>query len=66
MNEALFAGTGGWVLKPDYLRPGADGSTSPPPPSVKSRLEIELIGASNLPRPEDAKKGLNPYVEVRF
>lgn len=65
LNEALFAGSHGWLLKPDYLRAKPDGSVPPLPVPVKSRLEIELVGASNLERPEDAKKGLNAYIEVR-
>lgn len=46
LNEALFAGTEGWVLKPPHLRrqPG-------PKPTGKIELTLEIAGASNLPVP---------------
>jgi phosphatidylinositol phospholipase C, delta len=45
MNEGLFAGTPGWVLKPDILRRKAEGYT--PPASRRVRLKGQVIGASS-------------------
>ena len=45
MNEGLFTGTPGWVLKPDFLRRKPEGHT--PPPSNKVRLKGEIAGASS-------------------
>jgi hypothetical protein len=69
LNEAMFAGTPGWVLKPEGHR-----STSP----VKSLkdaaahhtldLSIEFLAGQNIPLPpeEDDPKDFKPYVKVEL
>lgn len=47
INEALFTGTEGYVLKPPSLRQDGLGNR----PSGKVRLELEVFGASDLPVP---------------
>lgn len=56
LNEALFAGSDGWVLKTHE------------PSKGKRKVEIELIGACNLGKPEDVEAGecLEPYATVVF
>ncbi|KUI52868.1 1-phosphatidylinositol 4,5-bisphosphate phosphodiesterase 1 [Cytospora mali] len=62
LNEALFSGTDGYVLKPASLRSGGDGSMST---GQKKRLRLHIAGATDLPLPEgrDADD-LYPYVTV--
>ncbi|CEH18641.1 Phosphoinositide-specific phospholipase C [Ceraceosorus bombacis] len=57
LNEAMFANTDGWVLKPPHLRrqPG-------PKPSGKVQLRLEIAGATDLPVPDDREKDIKPYV----
>ncbi|KAH6901466.1 phospholipase C [Coprinopsis sp. MPI-PUGE-AT-0042] len=65
MNEGLFAGTPGWVLKPDILRRKAEGYT--PPPSKKVRLRGEIIGASCLPPPNGRSgKSFKAYLRAEL
>jgi phosphatidylinositol phospholipase C delta len=68
LNEALFSGHGGWVLKPPSLRaePGQEPEKSKRGGKVK--MELEIVGGSELPMPEDAKKQghLQPYVVVEL
>lgn len=60
LNEALFAGTDGYVLKPDALRPGGSGKLST---GIKQKLRLHVAGASNIQVPEgtDVDK-MKPYV----
>ena len=62
LNEALFAGTDGYVLKPAALRSG--GSTSPAAKTVqKKRLRLHIAGATDVPIPEGREAdSLQPYV----
>lgn len=55
LNEALFSGTDGYVLKPAYLRQGG----GPRPPARKKRLVLRVVGATDIP-PRD--KEMKPYV----
>jgi len=59
LNEALFSGTGGMVLKPGYIHHGDK-------PVVA--LSVEVIGASGLPCPEHMKdiSKLDPYVKIEL
>lgn len=64
MNDALFAGSAGFVLKPAHLRPDEQGQV---PIQVKKKgkveLKIHVVGASNLPLPaERDADSLRPYV----
>ena len=59
LNEALFSGTDGYVLKPRALLPGGSGELS----GRKKRLRLHVAGASDLPVPEGREaKDLKPYV----
>lgn len=60
LNEALFAGTDGYVLKPASLRRGGDGSVTT---GRKKRLRLHVAGATDVPLPEgrDADD-IKPYV----
>lgn len=55
LNEALFYGTDGFVLKPSYRRHGASGKPSP----RKKRLTLRVAGATDIP-PRD--KEMKPYL----
>ncbi|KAI5857544.1 PLC-like phosphodiesterase [Tricharina praecox] len=61
LNEGMFAGEGGYVLKPPGFRPG-----DAPPVFHKLDLTIDVIAAANLPMPEedDKAKSFEPYVKV--
>ncbi|KAI5808255.1 PLC-like phosphodiesterase [Peziza echinospora] len=63
LNEAMFSGEGGYVLKPAHIRPGYTG---PPPRERKLDLSIEVIAAQNLPLPDedDRPEKFEPYVKV--
>lgn len=60
LNEALFAGTDGYVLKPASLRHGGDGSMTT---GQKKRLRLHVAGATDIPLPQgrDADD-IKPYV----
>ncbi|KAJ6510429.1 PLC-like phosphodiesterase [Mycena sanguinolenta] len=58
LNEGMFVGSPGWVLKPAYLR-----TTDSNAPSQKSKLECEIAGISALPPPNGhANKSFSAYV----
>lgn len=59
LNEALFSGSDGYVLKPPGLRMGGDGNTS----LGKHRLKLHVAGATDLPLPKgkDADD-IRPYL----
>lgn len=57
INEALFASTDGWVLKPSYLR--REGGERP---SGRTELTLEIAGATDLAVPEGREKDIKPYV----
>lgn len=60
LNEALFAGTDGYVLKPASLRAGGDGTVTTGRPK---RLRVHVAGASDIPLAEDASPDdIKPYV----
>jgi phosphatidylinositol phospholipase C delta len=60
LNEALFSGSDGYVLKPAALRTGGDGKLST---GRKKTLRLHIAGASAVPVPEshDAED-IKPYV----
>ncbi|KAF8426194.1 PLC-like phosphodiesterase [Tirmania nivea] len=67
LNEGMFAGEGGYVLKPSHFRPRSDGGSPPPPPERKRLdLEIEVLAAQNIPLPDEGEdpRGFEPYVKV--
>jgi hypothetical protein len=63
LNEGLFAGEGGYVLKPEGFRPG-----DAPPQYKQLDLTIEIIAAANIPLPDknDKAKSFEPYVKVEI
>lgn len=63
LNDALFDGTGGWVLKPEHLRGTKRGDD---PRSGKRKLEVVIFGAKGLPDISDVGPGkkMEPYVKV--
>ncbi|KAK3309298.1 1-phosphatidylinositol-4,5-bisphosphate phosphodiesterase delta-3 [Chaetomium strumarium] len=50
LNDALFAGTPGYVLKPAALRPGGSGNPSSQAP--RKMLQLRVAGATDIPLPE--------------
>jgi len=82
LNEGMFAGTGGYVLKPDGYRgkkivsePNAatEAPVTIPPttPEIIHRtlnLKITVLAAQNLPLPhgDDKESGFRPYVKVEL
>ena len=60
LNEALFSGTDGFVLKPAPLRSGGDGKLVS---GRQKRLRLHIAGASDVPIPEgrDADD-IKPYI----
>ena len=70
LNEGMFAGENGWVLKPTgYLGTRGKGATIDRSISPRTlELRIELFAAQGLPTAEegrDAKK-LRPYVKIQL
>jgi phosphatidylinositol phospholipase C, delta len=76
LNEAMFAGYDGWVLKPNGFRTPdqggaaseAPGSKAPPPVAEKTmELKVQLFSGENLPPPpqKDAIHAakIKPYVQ---
>ncbi|EHK99266.1 putative 1-phosphatidylinositol-4,5-bisphosphate phosphodiesterase 1 [Glarea lozoyensis 74030] len=60
MNEALFSGTDGYVLKPPALRAGGSGSESWP---FEKKLRLHIAGATDVPIPKDGDAdAIKPYV----
>lgn len=79
LNEAMFAGTGGWVLKPEAYRSSTlfrqrSSSLLPPtrtdhatptgkPPKLLD-LSIHFLAAQNIPLPADGtQKSFRPYIK---
>lgn len=69
LNEAMFAGYGGWVLKPaGYLSTsGAEEARSAIPPKTLD-LSIEFIAGQDIPLPHDheSTKTFKPFVKVEI
>ncbi|KAJ8118049.1 hypothetical protein OPT61_g893 [Boeremia exigua] len=60
INEALFAGSGGYVLKPAALRAGGNGNILT---GRRKRLHLSVAGATDVPLPSDREHGdIKPYV----
>jgi hypothetical protein len=68
-NEAMFAGTPGWVLKPEGYRSTSDEATQKTA-AVHHNLDlsIEFLAGQDIPLPpeEDDPKDLKPYVKVEL
>ncbi|PVH97513.1 PLC-like phosphodiesterase [Periconia macrospinosa] len=61
LNEALFAGSGGYVLKPAALRAGGNGNTNT---GRRKKLRLHVAGATDVPLPEgrDKEDTIKPYL----
>ncbi|KAF2851468.1 PLC-like phosphodiesterase [Plenodomus tracheiphilus IPT5] len=60
VNEALFAGSGGYVLKPAALRAGGDGNLST---GRRRKLRLHVAGATDIPLPRDREhEDIKPYL----
>ena len=61
LGKFLENGNAGYLLKPQYLR-----DTSVAPPNKLKKVQITVISAQQLPKPESQSKGevIDPYVEV--
>jgi phosphatidylinositol phospholipase C delta len=60
LNEALFAGSGGYVLKPAALRAGGNGDLST---GRKKLLRLHVAGATSIPLPSDRETDdVKPYL----
>ncbi|KAK4173382.1 PLC-like phosphodiesterase [Triangularia setosa] len=60
LNDALFAGTQGYVLKPAHLLQSGSGS----PVKTRKQLKLWVGGASDVPVPKGRDSVLKPYVTV--
>ncbi|KAK4221185.1 PLC-like phosphodiesterase [Podospora fimiseda] len=59
LNEALFAGTAGYVLKPAGLRAGGERTKH----FKRRKLKLHVAGATEIPLPKDREvDSLKPYV----
>jgi phosphatidylinositol phospholipase C delta len=60
LNEALFAGSGGYVLKPAALRAGGNGNVLS---GRRKKLHLTIAGATDVPLPGDREHSdIKPYV----
>lgn len=60
LNEALFSGSEGYILKPAALRHGGSGKLST---GVRKKLSLHVAGASQIPVPENVNpEEIKPYV----
>jgi phosphatidylinositol phospholipase C delta len=60
INEALFAGSGGYVLKPAALRAGGDGNLNT---GRRRKLRLHVAGATDIPLPKDREiDDIKPYL----
>ncbi|KAH7060794.1 1-phosphatidylinositol-4,5-bisphosphate phosphodiesterase 1 [Macrophomina phaseolina] len=69
LNEGMFAGTGGWVLKPEGYRSTSDAVKHPHALTYGTLdLLIEIFGGQDVPLPpdEDHAKGFKPYVKCEL
>ncbi|KAH8732649.1 PLC-like phosphodiesterase [Phaeosphaeriaceae sp. PMI808] len=68
-NEAMFAGTAGWVLKPEgYRSSSQEGTQKSAVVHHNLDLSIEFLAGQDIPLPpeEDNPKDFKPYVKVEL
>jgi hypothetical protein len=69
LNEAMFAGSNGWILKPEGYRSGSDKSHQGTAiPHHNLDLSIEFFAGQDIPLPpeEDDPRDFKPYVKVEL
>ncbi|KAI0420869.1 PLC-like phosphodiesterase [Xylaria grammica] len=77
LNEGMFTGTGGYVLKPNGYRgekslsEPTEGSPTVPPPAIVHYtldLKITVFAAQDLPLPhkDDKPSGFRPYIKIEL
>ena len=68
LNEAMFAGGRGWVLKPEGYRSGSKaGHQGEAIPHHNLNLSIEFFAGQDVPLPEGEDEGsFKPYVKVEL
>ncbi|KIX99085.1 uncharacterized protein Z520_05546 [Fonsecaea multimorphosa CBS 102226] len=75
LNEGMFAGTGGWILKPEGYRSTATAGSANSHKEVDTKrqrldLEIRLLAAQRLPVPADKDLSygprMKPYVKMQL
>ncbi|KAK2608794.1 hypothetical protein QQS21_002651 [Conoideocrella luteorostrata] len=69
LNEGMFAGTGGYVLKPPGYRPCIPSVTTPNSVAYKTlNLSITFLAAQNIPLPlgDKSDKKFHPYVKTEL
>lgn len=59
INEALFSGSSGYVLKPAALRAGGNGNLNT---GRRRKLRLHVAGATDIPLPSDRDGDIKPYV----
>jgi hypothetical protein len=68
-NEGMFAGTNGWVLKPEgYRSTSTEATQKTAVPHHNLDLSIEFLAGQDIPMPpgEDDPKDFKPYVKVEL
>jgi hypothetical protein len=68
-NEAMFAGTSGWVLKPEgYRSTSKEATQKTAVPHHNLDLSIEFLAGQDIPLPpsEDDPKDFKPYIKVEL
>ncbi|KAH6897220.1 PLC-like phosphodiesterase [Thelonectria olida] len=70
LNEGMFTGTSGYVLKPKGYRPARDGDDGSADVIVRKtlKLAITVLAAQNIPLPEgdESSKGFEPYIKIEL
>ncbi|KAF2196899.1 PLC-like phosphodiesterase [Delitschia confertaspora ATCC 74209] len=69
LNEAMFAGSNGWILKPEGYRSGSISSHQKSAiPHHNLDLSIEFFAGQDIPLPpeEDDPKDFKPYVKIEL
>ncbi|CAG7563929.1 unnamed protein product [Fusarium equiseti] len=60
LNEALFSGSDGYILKPAALRPGGNGKLST---GRSKRLRLRVAGATDIPVDDESQgESIKPYL----
>ncbi|KAG6014073.1 hypothetical protein E4U43_006963 [Claviceps pusilla] len=69
LNEGMFAGTGGYVLKPRGYRPTISAASAADTVTYKTlHLKLTFLAAQNIPLPpgDRSSKGFCPYVKTEL